>query len=184
MSRDSAYASLVQLTNESYMEMALAEAELTGQANEVPIGAILVGADGGLLARARNSTISRVDPTGHAEILAIREAARTIGNYRLTGATLFVTIEPCVMCMGAALHARLARVVFGAPDPKWGAAGSLFSFHTDNRFNHRITVVGGVLEEPCRKLMQHFFSIRRQKVPPPAVGTSVDVVDAPNKRSI
>ena len=165
------------------MKMALAEAELAGQANEVPIGAIIVGADGGLLARARNSTISRMDPTGHAEILAIRAAARTLGNYRLLGATLYVTIEPCVMCMGAALHARLARVVFGAPDPKWGAAGSLFTFQTDSRFNHRAEVIGGVLEDRCRKLMQDFFSIRRQKGLSSTDCATVEAVDEPNKRS-
>lgn len=165
------------------MEMALAEAELAGQANEVPIGAILVGCDGGILARARNITISRVDPTGHAEICAIRAAALAIGNYRLPGTTLYVTIEPCVMCMGAVLHARLTRVVFGAPDPKWGAAGSLFAFHADTRFNHRTAVTGGVLEERCRKLMQDFFLTRRLKSPVSQVGADKVDVSEPNKRS-
>ena len=173
----------MHLTDEAYMEMALAEAELAGQANEVPIGAILVGSDGGILARARNSTISWVDPTGHAEICAIRAAAADIGNYRLLGATLYVTIEPCVMCMGAVLHARLARVVFGAPDPKWGAAGSLFAFHTDARFNHRTEVTGGVLEDRCRRLMQDFFMTRRLKSPAAATGTENMTVGEPNKRS-
>ena len=174
----------MRLTDEAYMELALAEAEMAGQADEVPIGAVLADSDGGVLARSRNRTISDVDPTGHAEILAIRKAATLVGNYRLPGATLYVTIEPCVMCMGAVVHARLERVVFGALDPKWGAAGSLFSFHEDARFNHRTEVTGGVLEDHCRRLMREFFLKRRKKASPTATDVSSVVTGKPNKRSV
>ncbi len=153
----------MRLTDEAYMELALTEAEMAGQADEVPIGAVLAGADGAVIARGRNSTIAMADPSGHAEMLAIRAAAKAISNYRLGGTTLYVTIEPCVMCMGVALHARLTRVVYGAPDPKWGAAGSLFDFHLDPRFNHHIQVTGGILEDKCRHLIQDFFLARRCK---------------------
>lgn len=132
------------------------------EADEVPVGAVLVDASGELLSEARNRTIERVDPTAHAEILALRAASREIGNYRLLNTTLYATIEPCVMCMGAIIHARVARVVFGAPDTKWGAAGSLYDLSTDSRLNHRLEVVRGVLADPCREMMRAFFRERRK----------------------
>ena len=153
------------MQNESdlhYMRLALKEAEKAGQNNEVPIGSVIVAKSGEIISSARNKTISQCDPTAHAEILALRKAAFFLGNYRLVGATMFTTIEPCIMCMGAIIHARLDRVVFGAYDPKWGGAGSLYNFTDDLRLNHRIECVSGVLEEECRTLIQNFF---RQKRP-------------------
>ena len=143
------------------MRLALAEAKKAGQNDEVPIGAVLVSGDGSLLAEACNQTIRRCDPTAHAEILTLRQAASKTGNYRLTGAVLYVTIEPCAMCMGALIHARIARLVYGARDPKWGAAGSLYNLAADERFNHQIEVIAGVCESECRALMQEFFRSRR-----------------------
>lgn len=145
-----------------YMCLALAEAEKAGQKDEVPIGALVVAENGIILSAAHNLTISRVDPTAHAEILALREAAVKISNYRLLNTTLYSTIEPCPMCMGAILNARVAKLVFGAPDPKWGAAGSLYDFAVDRRFNHTIEVVAGICEEACRTLLQNFFKIKRR----------------------
>ena len=143
------------------MEMAIAEAEKAGQRDEVPVGAVVVGASGEVLAAACNLTISMADPTAHAEILALRQAARKVNNYRLLGTTLYVTVEPCVMCMGAVIHARMDQVVFGAPDPKWGAAGSLYMFSEDRRLNHSPEVVAGVCEARCRELIQNFFRQKR-----------------------
>ena len=143
------------------MEMALAEAEKAGQRDEVPVGAVLVDESGDVLAASHNLTISMADPTAHAEILALREAARKINNYRLPNTTLYVSVEPCIMCMGALIHARVARVVFGAPDPKWGAAGSLYHFAEDDRLNHSPEIIGGIREERCRELMQAFFRRKR-----------------------
>jgi len=144
-----------------FMGLALAEAEKSGQKQEVPIGAVLVAQSGRVLAAAHNLTITKADPSAHAEILALRAAGQKLGNYRLLNTTLYVTVEPCVMCMGAILHARLARVVFGAPDPKWGAAGSIYDFAEDRRFNHRVEIIGGVCEAEGRELMQAFFRDRR-----------------------
>jgi tRNA(adenine34) deaminase len=154
------------IDHETQMLTALGEAEKARQLEEVPIGAIIVGRDGTILARSHNQVITRADPTAHAEILSLRKACRTAGNYRLPGATLYVTVEPCPMCMGAIVHARLERIVFGAYDLKWGAAGSLYNLPADSRLNHRVDVVSGVLEEPCRQLMQDFFRAKRN--PPPA----------------
>ena len=142
------------------MALALAEAARAGAAGEVPIGAVVVRA-GGVLGAAGNAPIGSVDPTAHAEVLALRAAARTADNYRLPGATLYVTVEPCAMCVGAALQARVATIVFGCRDPKAGAAGSLFDLTTDPRLNHRIAVVAGVAEERSRRLLQDFFAARR-----------------------
>ena len=147
-----------------YMRLALAEAEKAGQKDEVPIGVILVAENGEVLSAAHNLTISLVDPTAHAEILALRQAASKVMNYRLVNTTLYATIEPCPMCMGAILNARVAKVVFGAKDPKWGAAGSLYNFATDERLNHRLEVVSGVCEEECRALIQDFFRAKRKAV--------------------
>jgi tRNA(adenine34) deaminase len=142
------------------MAEALAEARAAGAAGEVPVGAVLVR-DGTLLARAANASITTHDPTGHAEIRALRAAAHAAGNYRLPGTTLYVTVEPCVMCMGAALHARVARVVYGCADPKGGAAATLYTLGDDPRLNHRIAVTAGVEEGACRALVQAFFRARR-----------------------
>ncbi len=143
------------------MEMALVEAEKAGQLDEVPVGAVLVDKSGDVLAAAHNLTISRMDPTAHAEILALREAAHKINNYRLLNTTLYATVEPCIMCMGAIIHARVARIVFGAPDPKWGAAGSLYHFGRDDRLNHSPEIIGGVCEDRCREQIQAFFRRKR-----------------------
>jgi tRNA(adenine34) deaminase len=120
-------------------------------------------ATGDVVARAANEPIGLKDPTAHAEILALRAAAEKLKNYRLLNTTLYVTIEPCLMCMGAVVHARVARVVYGAPDPKWGAAGSLYHFALDGRLNHRPEVVSGVCEAECRELIQEFF--RHKPIP-------------------
>jgi len=143
-----------------WMALALAEAERAGALGEVPVGAVVVR-DGAVLARAGNAPIATVDPTAHAEVLALRAAARAAGNYRLPGAVLYVTVEPCAMCVGAALQARIATLVFGCTDPKAGAAGSLVDLTADPRLNHRIAVVRGVAAEPCRRLLQEFFAARR-----------------------
>ena len=142
------------------MTAALAAATEAGERGEVPVGAVVVR-DDQLLARAGNASIAAHDPAGHAEVLALRDAARASRNYRLTGVTLYVTIEPCLMCIGAALHARVGRLVYGCADPKGGAAGSLYDVTADARLNHRITVVRGVEEEACRALLQQFFRARR-----------------------
>ena len=148
-------------TDIDYMKVALFEAGEGATGNEVPVGTVLVDGTGRILAQAHNRTISLPDPTGHAEILALREAALVIGNYRLLNTTLYVTVEPCIMCMGAIVHARVSRVVFGAFDPKWGAGGSLYHFAQDNRLNHRPEVVGGVCEDECKALLQGFFRAKR-----------------------
>jgi len=151
---------------ESLMLKAIDEAKKARRLKEVPIGALIIGRDEAILARSHNQVITRDDPTAHAEILSLRKACRIAGNYRLPGTTLYVTVEPCPMCMGAIVHARVARIVFGAYDPKWGAAGSLYNLPADSRLNHRVDVVSGILEEPCRQLMQDFF--RSKRTPPPA----------------
>ena len=139
--------------------MALAEAESALASGEVPVGAVIT-MDGAVLAADHNSPILMRDPTAHAEILAIRKAARIRENYRLGGATLYVTIEPCVMCAGAIIHARIARLVFGAADPKGGAL-SLYGIPGDKKLNHSLSVTGGVLEEECGKILSRFFREKR-----------------------
>jgi tRNA(adenine34) deaminase len=146
---------------ETYMLQAVTEAQKAEQAEEVPVGAVIVDSAGRVLSRAHNRVVSLADPTAHAEILAIRDAAAAAGNYRLLNTTLYVTVEPCPMCTGAMVHARIQRLVFGAADPRWGAAGSLFQLADDQRLNHRMEVVGGVCEAQCRQLMQAFFRTRR-----------------------
>ena len=143
------------------MKLALKEAKKAKRNEEVPIGAALVAENDDLMAAAHNQTITLKDPTAHAEILALREASIKIGNYRLLNTTLYVTVEPCPMCMGAIIHARVARVVFGTRDPKWGACGSLYNFAKENRFNHRPEIIEGICAEECKKLMQDFFSTKR-----------------------
>ena len=127
----------------------------------MPIGAAVVRG-GELIAAAGNAPIARVDPTAHAEVLALRAAAERVRNYRLADCDLYVTVEPCAMCVGAALQARIRTLVYGCADPKAGAAGSLCNLAQDPRLNHRIALVTGVLEEPCRRLLQEFFAARRQ----------------------
>ena len=128
---------------------------------EVPIGAVLVGENQDVLATEHNQTITLNDPTAHAEILTLRAAAARMGNYRLLNTTLYVTVEPCPMCMGAAIHARVSRLVFGPRDTKWGAAGSLFNFAQDSRFNHQPLIVEGICEADCKRLLQDFFRQKR-----------------------
>jgi tRNA(adenine34) deaminase len=144
----------------AFMREALDEARRGLQAGEVPVGAVVV-IDGAVVARACNAPIALADPTAHAEILALRAAGATISNYRLTGATLYATVEPCVMCAGAALHARLARLVYAAPDPKAGAVESLYRMLEDERWNHRVRTHGGVLAEDSRALLREFFASKR-----------------------
>jgi len=129
-------------------------------AGEVPVGAVVVIGDV-IVARAHNAPVALADPTAHAEVLALRAAAARAGNYRLTGATLYATVEPCAMCCGAALQARVARVVYGAPDPKAGAVESLYRLLDDERLNHRVVTTGGVLARECGGLLSEFFDTRR-----------------------
>ena len=153
----------MQLDLYHLMAQALLEAEKAYLEGEVPVGAVVVDPEGHILSRAHNQPISRCDPTAHAEILAIREACRIKGNYRLNRCLLVATIEPCLMCVGAAIHARVSKLVFGAHDIKGGAAGSSYNIPRDNRLNHRIEVVSGVMEDECRALMRRFFQARRGK---------------------
>jgi tRNA(adenine34) deaminase len=144
-----------------FMEVALAEARKAWALQEVPVGAVLVSECGEVLASACNRTIADSDPSAHAEILALRDGARKLRNYRLLNTTLYVTIEPCIMCMGAVVHARVARLVYGAADPKWGAAGSLYNLAADPRMNHQVETVAGVCADECRRLIQEFFRSKR-----------------------
>jgi tRNA(adenine34) deaminase len=143
-----------------FMEQAIEQAQLAAAANEVPVGAVLVR-DGKVISRGFNQPISHHDPSAHAEMLALREAARVEVNYRLPGTTLYVTLEPCAMCSGAILHARVERLVFGAPDPKTGAAGSVLDVFSSKEINHQTSVEGGVMSEECGQLLRSFFKERR-----------------------
>lgn len=143
------------------MARALEMAREARARGEVPVGAVLVGPQGVVLAECGNAPIASDDATAHAEISALRKAGRAVGNYRLPGTTMYVTLEPCPMCAGALLQARVARLVFGAPDPRTGACGSVIDLPGDNRWNHRIEVVGGVLSEECAALLREFFAVRR-----------------------
>jgi tRNA(adenine34) deaminase len=147
--------------DQAFMHQALALAERAAAAGEVPVGAVLVR-DGEVIGEGWNQPIGTHDPTAHAEIVALRTAGQRLGNYRLPGSTLYVTLEPCVMCAGAIVHARVARVVYGAADPRTGAAGSVFDLlPSDERFNHRAVCEGGVLAEACGALLRDFFRWRR-----------------------
>ena len=148
------------MTDDDCMRLALAEARKGEAAGEVPVGCVIV-IDGRVVGSGFNQPISATDPTAHAEIVAMRAAAREVGNYRLTGATLYVTIEPCMMCVGAMVHARIGRVVFGAAEPKAGALGSTIRAHEAPGLNHRLDVAGGMLAEECRAVVQAFFASRR-----------------------
>ena len=148
-------------TYDQLMRLAIAEAEKAGQIDEIPVGAVLVARSGEILAATHNQVILRNDPTAHAEILALKAAAEKTANYRLLDTTLVVTIEPCLMCMGAIIHARVSKLVFGAFDLKWGAAGSLYNFAGDVRLNHQPEIVAGICADRCRDLIQDFFRRRR-----------------------
>ncbi|MFJ1888594.1 tRNA adenosine(34) deaminase TadA [Streptomyces sp. NPDC088170] len=139
------------------MRRALAEADLAALAGDVPVGAVVLGPDGTLLATGHNEREATGDPTAHAEVLALRRAATTLGRWRLTGCTLVVTLEPCTMCAGALVQSRVDRVVYGAHDEKAGAAGSLWDLVRDRRLNHRPEVIQGVLENECASLLTSFF---------------------------
>ena len=152
-------------TDQCWMRTALAEAGRAREAGEVPVGAVIVR-NGELLAAAHNHPIALHDPSAHAELLAIRRAAVAVGNYRLPGTTLYVTLEPCLMCAGAILHARIDRLVFGAVDPKNGAVVSLYRLFDDRRFNHAVSVTEGVLRDACREILSGFFREKRLASPP------------------
>ena len=145
---------------ELWMQAALAEARAAEAAGEVPVGAVAV-VEGSILARGQNRVLRDVDPTAHAEMVVLRAAAEAIGNYRLTGCELYVTLEPCAMCAGAMVHARLARLVYGASDPKAGAAGSVLAVVNHPQLNHQMEITGGVLAEECGTLLREFFRPRR-----------------------
>lgn len=144
------------------MELALAEARMAAEAGEVPVGALVIN-NGEIIGRAGNRNLRDHDPTAHAEILALRQAAQHLGNHRLTGCTLYATIEPCAMCAGAVIHARIARLVYGAKDPKAGAAGSILEVINHPRLNHKMEVVSGVLGDRCSEILQDFFRRRREQ---------------------
>jgi tRNA(adenine34) deaminase len=150
----------VSADHERFMRLALAQAAHARERGEVPIGALVV-LDGEVIGEGFNQPIAAADPTAHAEVVAMRAAATAIGNYRLTGATLYVTVEPCLMCVGAMVHARIGLVVYGAPEPRAGALGSMLAAHEAPGLNHRLDVLGGVLEDDCRALIQAFFRDRR-----------------------
>ena len=146
----------------NFMQLALEQAFKAQKHNEVPIGAILIDKSGDIISFGYNQTISLNDPTAHAEILSLRGACEKIKNYRLLDTTLYVTIEPCIMCMGAIIHARVKRVVFGAFDPKWGGAGSLYDLSNDARLNHAPEIINGVCKKECSDLIKNFFKIKRK----------------------
>ena len=148
------------LTDLDFMRLALAQATAAAQAGEVPVGAVIVQ-DGKVIATGRNAPIAEHDPTAHAEIIAVRAAAKLLGNYRLPDCSLYVTLEPCAMCSGAMLHARLKRVVFGASDAKTGAAGSVLNLFEQPQLNHQTALQGGVLADDSAALLKSFFSQRR-----------------------
>ncbi len=146
------------------MKLALTEAQKGLVEGEVPVGAVIV-LDNRVIARAHNKPVSLNDPSAHAEVLALRKAAKKIGNYRLTGAEMYVTLEPCIMCSGAVLNARIKRIVFGARDPKGGAVVSLFRMLKDKRLNHSVEVVHGIMEEACSEILSRFFREKRITFP-------------------
>ena len=144
----------------AFMDLALAEARAASEKGEVPVGCVIAVGDQ-VVARAGNCSISACDPSAHAEIVALRAAAKNIGNYRLSGATLYVTVEPCAMCAGAMIQARIARLVYGCDDPKGGAVHSCFEIFSHPALNHRVEVLGGILGKECAQTMQAFFAARR-----------------------
>ena len=143
------------------MQRALIQARMAAEAGEVPVGAVVVGGDGAILAESGNTCVGQNDPAGHAELVALRAAARAIGNYRLPGVTVYVTLEPCPMCASLMVHARIDRLVFGATDPKGGGVVSKYGIGGDGLLNHCFTMTGGVLAEECSRLLRDFFQKRR-----------------------
>jgi tRNA(adenine34) deaminase len=150
------------MNDDDFMAIALDLAREAATLGEVPVGAVVVK-DGEIVGRGFNQPIGRHDPTAHAEVRALRDATGRLGNYRIPGSTLYVTLEPCAMCVGAMFHARIARVVFGARDPKTGAAGSVINLFGEARLNHHAEITGGVRAEECGALLSSFFAARRQK---------------------
>jgi len=155
-------------TDEEYMQIALDEARKASDADEVPVGAVVVS-EGIVLASAYNSPIANNDPSAHAEMLALRKAADELGNYRLNGASLYVTLEPCIMCAGAIIQARLSRLIFGARDPKSGAVVSLYNILKDERLNHQVEITEGILSEQCGEILSRFFRQKRVTSAPASV---------------
>ncbi len=151
----------VELSDQHWMELALQQARQAAELGEVPVGAVLVDAADRLISAGHNQPISAHDPTAHAEIVVLRNAAQKIGNYRLVNTTLYVTLEPCVMCVGAMIHARVKRLVYGALEPKTGAIVSSCELLDTATFNHQIEVTGGILEQPCATILSDFFAQRR-----------------------
>ncbi len=151
------------MNDEYYMNLAVKEAIKASERDEVPVGAVIVDKNKDVIGYGYNCPISSNDPTSHAEINAMRMASRVINNYRLIDTTLYVTIEPCIMCMGAIIHARIKRVVFGAKDPKWGAAKSLYTMAEDKRLNHHPEIVSGIYEDKTKQLIKSFFLNKRSK---------------------
>ena len=148
--------------DETFMRAALEQAKLAGECGEVPVGAVVV-CDGEIVGRGFNQPIRGRDPSAHAEVMALRDAGRGLGNYRMPGCTLYVTLEPCAMCSGAIMHARIARVVFGARDPKTGVAGSVIDLFAERRLNHHAEITAGVLADECGRMLSDFFAARRNK---------------------
>lgn len=157
------FDNLIASLDEQFMRQAIAAAEFARELDEVPVGAIVVGANGEILSSAGNRTRTDCDPTAHAEILALRRAAQVVGNYRLIGASVYSTLEPCAMCAGALVQARIKRLIYAAPDARFGAVRSHFEICDSGSLNHRIEIVAGVLETECKTLMQNFFQQRRNK---------------------
>jgi tRNA(adenine34) deaminase len=149
-----------------FMQQAISQAHNAWALGEVPVGALVVK-DGEIIATGFNQPIGTHDPTAHAEIMALRAAAAIVGNYRLPGCELYVTLEPCAMCAGAMMHARLARVVFGASDPKTGVCGSIVNLFEQEKLNHHTAVIGGVMADECGKLLKEFFAARRRQISNP-----------------
>ena len=160
------------LTDNHFMQLALAQAAQAAQAGEVPVGAVVV-CNGEVIATGRNAPIDQHDPTAHAEIIALRAAAKALGNYRLPDCELYVTLEPCAMCSGAMLHARLKRVVFGALDAKTGAAGSVVNLFEQPQLNHQTSLLGGVLADESAAMLKSFFSQRREEMKAQALSRPV-----------
>jgi len=148
--------------DEKWMQIAISEANLAKSKDEIPVGAVLIQ-NNELIAQAHNQPISHNDPTAHAEIQVLRIAAKQQRNYRLVGSTIYVTLEPCAMCLGAMMHARIKRIVFGASDPKTGVCGSCANLTSEVFFNHRIEVLGGILEKESKEILQSFFKLRRKE---------------------
>ena len=149
------------MTDEDYMRLAIAEAHAAEAAGEVPVGALVVSSAGEILARGNNQVLRTNDPTAHAEIVAVRAAGVALNNYRLLGCTLFCTLEPCAMCAGAILHARITRLVYATPDPKAGACGTVLTVMNHPALNHRVEVVSGILGDECSAILTNFFRARR-----------------------